>query len=301
MVGCVAGPLVPLMFAPAIGIRTRAGSIWRARWRALGALTVTGVALYFITPWLLGPIVPAQAVLRGALVQSIVASGRVATPHRVNIGSQITGTVASVPVAEGQAVALGQVLVTLEDGELRASVEQAEAAAAQAAARLRQIVEVTLPVAQENLSQAQSTLLNAQQQYARAESLRSGGFETQAQLDNVRRALNIAQAQVRAARAQVAGNAPGGTEYVAAEAALRQARASLLVALSLGSATRRSGRWKPGPSSPATSSAAGSCSRTRSSWCCRRSGRSRSWCRSTRRTSAHRHRPAGGRLGGCLS
>nr|WP_245217007.1 efflux RND transporter periplasmic adaptor subunit [Neoroseomonas nitratireducens] len=176
--------------------------------------------------------VAAHPVVRGALVQSVVASGRIATPHRVNIGSQITGTVASVPVTEGQAVALGQVLVTLEDSELRASVEQAEAATAQAAARLRQIVEVTLPVAQENLSQAQSTLLNAQQQYARAESLRSGGFETQAQLENARRALNIAQAQVRATQAQVAGNVPGGTEYVAAEATLRQARASLLVALS---------------------------------------------------------------------
>lgn len=239
-----AGPVLPVTTGhvqiPPMTARGRAllvtkilgGDIWRWRWRVLGSLILIGGALYIAIPWLLGPIVPAQPVLRGALVQSVVASGRVETPHRVNIGSQITGTVASVPVAEGQAVAAGQVLVTLEDSELRASVEQAEASSAQAEARLRQIIEVTLPVAQENLSQAQSNLLNAQQQYARAESLRSGGFETQVQLDNARRTLNVAQAQVRAAQAQVAGNVPGGTEYVAAEAALRQARASLLVALS---------------------------------------------------------------------
>jgi HlyD family secretion protein len=216
---------------PVVSI-TLGRNLWRWRWRVIAVLIVIGVALYVAIPWLLGPIVPAQPVLRGALIQSVVASGRAETPHRVNIGSQITGTVASVPVREGQAVAVGQVLVTLEDSELRASVEQAEAAMAQAEARVRQIVELTLPVARENLSQAQSNLLNAQQQYARAESLRSGGFETQVQLDNARRTLNIAQAQVRAAQAQVAGNVPSGTEYVAAEAALRAARASLLVALS---------------------------------------------------------------------
>lgn len=231
-IGPVAGIAAPGTGPSLSVVGVLAGKVWQWRWRVLVALILIGVALYVTIPWVLGPIVPAQPVLRGALVQSVVASGRVETPHRVNIGSQITGTVASVPVAEGQTVAVGEVLVTLEDSELRASVEQAEAAMAQAAARLRQIVEVTLPVAQENLSQAQSNLLNAQQQFARAESLRSGGFETQVQFDNARRTLNIAQAQVRAAQAQVAGNVPGGTEFVAAEAALRQARASLLVALS---------------------------------------------------------------------
>lgn len=232
VVGRTAGP-PDLNDGGRLPVARRVGrSLWGARWRVLGAFVLIGVAGYLALPWLLGPIVTAQTALRHDLVQSVVASGRVQTPHRMNIGSQITGTVASVPVAEGQAVEAGQVLVTLEDSELRASVAQAEAAMAQAEARVRQIVEVTLPVARENLSQAQSNLLNAQQQYDRAESLRTGGFETQVQLENARRTLNVAQAQVRAAQAQVAGNAPGGTESMAAEAALRQARASLLLALS---------------------------------------------------------------------
>jgi HlyD family secretion protein len=225
-------PLQPTAGGPFSIVRRLGSRLWEWRWRVFAALILIGAAGYLAIPRLLGPIVLAQPVLRGALVQSVVASGRVETPHRVNIGSQINGTVASVPVAEGQVVQAAQVLVTLEDSELRASVEQAEAVVAQAEARLRQIIEVTLPVAQENLSQAQSNLLNAQQQYTRAESLRAGGFETQVQLENARRTLNVAQAQVRSTQAQVAGNVPGGTEYVAAEATLRQARASLLVALS---------------------------------------------------------------------
>ncbi len=177
-------------------------------------------------------VVAAQPVLRGTLVQSVVAAGRVETPHRVNIGSQITGTVAAIPVAEGQAVEAGQLLIALEDREQRAGVEQAEGAVAEAEARLRQLAEVTLPVAQEALREAEANRLNARQQYGRVERLRAGGFETQAQLDSARKTLDVAEALVRSARFRVASSSPGGTERVVAETALRQARASLLVALS---------------------------------------------------------------------
>ena len=205
----------------------------RAAWRRLLALAalLAGAGLV-IVPRLLGPVVQAETVQRGALVQTLVASGRVETPHRVNIGSQITGAVAGVPVEEGQAVGTGQLLITLEDHELRAGVEQAEGAMVQAEARLRQMTEVTFPMAEENLRQAQATLLNAQQQYDRAARLHASGFQTQAELENTRRALDVAQALARSAQFQAAANGPGGTEYAAAEAALRQARAALQVAQS---------------------------------------------------------------------
>jgi HlyD family secretion protein len=123
-------------------------------------------------------------------------------------------------------------LVALEDSELRASVEQAHGAVAQAEARLRQITDVALPVAQETVRQAEATLTNAQQQYDRTAQLRTNGFETQAQLDAARKTRDIAEAQLRAARFQLADNSPDGTGYAVAETALRQARATLLVALS---------------------------------------------------------------------
>jgi HlyD family secretion protein len=55
------------------------------------------------------------------LLQTVVASGRVETPHRVDIGAQITGTVAHVPVSEGQTVKAGDVLVELVSAELRSA------------------------------------------------------------------------------------------------------------------------------------------------------------------------------------
>ncbi|MDJ0389322.1 efflux RND transporter periplasmic adaptor subunit [Roseomonas sp. E05] len=205
----------------------------RTSWRRLLLLAVLlAAAGAVVVPRLLGPVIQAEPVQRGMLVQTLVASGRVETPHRVNIGSQLTGVVVEVPVREGQAVEAGQPLVTLDDRELWAGMEQAEGAVAEAEARLRQMAEVTLPMAQESLQQAQATLLNAQQQHDRAARLHASGFQTQTELESTRKALDVARAQVRAAQLQAAGNAPGGTEYAAAEAALRQARAALRAAQS---------------------------------------------------------------------
>ena len=67
----------------------------------------------------------------------MVASGRVATPNRVDIGSQIIATVTDVPVGEGQFVKAGQTLVSLKASEARAGLKQAEVAVTQAQARLR--------------------------------------------------------------------------------------------------------------------------------------------------------------------
>ena len=90
----------------------------------------------------------------GDFVQSVVASGHVETPHRVGLGSQITGTVRRVPVAEGQQVNAGDLLVELEAAELQAAQRQAEIAVIQAQARLRQLQELQAPVAEQQLRQA---------------------------------------------------------------------------------------------------------------------------------------------------
>ena len=76
--------------------------------------------------WWVGPQVQTEAVQRRDLLQTVVASGRVETPHRVDIGAQITGTVARVPVAEGQVVKAGDVLIELASTELQSAQRQAE-------------------------------------------------------------------------------------------------------------------------------------------------------------------------------
>jgi len=57
----------------------------------------------------------------------------------VDLGAQITGTEARIPVAGGQIVTAGSLLIELESAELRAVASQADGAVVQARARLRQL------------------------------------------------------------------------------------------------------------------------------------------------------------------
>lgn len=173
-----------------------------------------------------GPEVLTETVIRRDFVQSVVASGRVETPHRVDIAAQITGTVLRVPVAEGQAVQAGDLLVELEATELRASQRQAEMAVQQAQARLRQVSELQLPVAEQQQRQAQANLTNARTQLSRQQALFEQGFIGEAALDQARNALELSDAQQRLTRKQTESLRPLGTDHALAEAALAQARAS---------------------------------------------------------------------------
>jgi HlyD family secretion protein len=76
----------------------------RQPWLIGIALILIMVMIYFVTQKILGPKLLVHPVAVQNIVQTIVASGHVETPLRVDIASQITGTVASIPVAEGQTV-----------------------------------------------------------------------------------------------------------------------------------------------------------------------------------------------------
>lgn len=176
---------------------------------------------------ILGPAVVVDRVARGRLIETVVASGHVETPYRVEIGSQLTGTVQDVLVHQGEKVVKGQPLIALESRELKASVVQAQGAVAQAEARIRQLQELTLPSAQQALTQARATLLNAQQTYDRTAQLERNGYATRAALDDAQKTLDVARAQMRSAEFQVYTASPGGSDYVMAQTLLNQARANL--------------------------------------------------------------------------
>ena len=216
----------------------RGTTLRRSLWvLAAGLLIVAGFGLAGAR-WAFGPEVVVVAVDRGDLVRTVVATGHVETPYRVEIASQITGTVRDVLVEEGQSVTSGQPLVVLDDGELRAAAVAAQGAREQAAARLRQMTELSLPAAREALEQARANLANAQAAFERARQLATAGHGTQASLDTATRDFNVARTQVRAAELSVYTMSPGGSDTVMAETQLAQAEANLSTARArLGFAT----------------------------------------------------------------
>ena len=180
--------------------------------------------------WWMGPQVLAQPVQRRDLVQTVVATGRVQTPHRVDIGAQITGTVARVLAAEGQTVRQGEVLIELVSAELDALQRQAEMAVVQAQGRLRQLQDLQAPVAQQTLRQALAQADLARSNWQRQKELFDQGFVGQAALDESRKSLALADAQALSARKQLESASPSGSEHALALGAVAEAQANAQIA-----------------------------------------------------------------------
>lgn len=195
------------------------------------ALLLGGFALAAVAYFSLGgERVEVARVERGELRQAVVASGRVRTPQRVEVASQITGRVTGVAVREGDAVTAGQVLLQFDPAEWQASVAQARASLAQAESRLQQIGEASLPLAEQSLRQAEANARQAERQYQRVGELVAKGFYSPAQLDDAQRARDVAASQLQAAQIQAANNRPQGSEVRVARSNVEQARAALAVA-----------------------------------------------------------------------
>jgi HlyD family secretion protein len=222
--------------------RFSAARLWAGflshKWFLLTVVVLLALGTWQSVRVILGPAIVVDQAGRGRLIETVVASGHVETPYRVEIGSQITGTVQEVLVQEGERVAKGQPLISLESRELQAAVVQAQGALAQSEARIRQLEELTLPSAKEALTQAQATLLNAQQTFDRTAQLEHNGYATRAALDDAQKTLDVARAVMRSAQFQVYTASAGGSDYVMAQTQANQARANLDTAESrLGYAT----------------------------------------------------------------
>lgn len=170
---------------------------------------------------------PAESITvqRADLVQTVVVTGRVSSESRVTVGSVITARVKAVPLREGARVKAGELLIQLEDSEQRAAAAQADAALKSAEARLKSQEEMATPMAEQQLQQARANASAAQRERERRESLFKQGFIGQAQLDEARRADDVARAQLRSAEAQATANIRGA-ERVTAEVRVTEARAA---------------------------------------------------------------------------
>jgi len=198
--------------------------------KALAVLLVLALAALFGPRWLLGPQILMESVAQRDFVQTVVASGRVETPNRIELGVQIAGTVLRIPVLEGQTVARGDTLIELEASELQAVAAQAEQAVQLARAHLRQLDEVQAPGAEQSLREAQANAEAAGRALARNKQLMAKGFIGQAALDETQRTERVAQSKVNIARQQLASARPSGSDGAVALATLALAEAAAAAA-----------------------------------------------------------------------
>jgi HlyD family secretion protein len=167
----------------------------RRRWAALaGAVAILALGLVFLAPGSrsAGTRFRTEPAALGDLRVTVSASGTLQPTQSVDVGSEVSGTLASVQVQENDRVRQGQVLARLDTTKLenavaksRASLDAAEAAVAQARA---------------TAAQAQATLGRMRQVAA----LSGGRVPAKTDLETQEAALLQAQAAEASARAVVA-------------------------------------------------------------------------------------------------
>jgi HlyD family secretion protein len=161
-----------------------------------------GVRAYIASRESDAPKVATALVTRGAVADVVAATGTVQAVTTVQVGTQVSGTVAWLGADFNSIVHKGQVIAKLDPSLFEAQVEQARANQTKAAA---------------DLDNAQVKVADAQQKYQRAKDLSAKQLIAQSDLDAAKVALDLAEATVRSIRAQL----------VQAQAAVNQAQLNL--------------------------------------------------------------------------
>lgn len=174
----------------------------------------------------------AMAALFRAHNQYLLLQGEVDAPE-VIVSSKAKGRVVERLIERGDDVKQGQALIRLTSPELEAQVASLVAARDQAQAQLTESLNGTREESVRNyaaqLAKSQAELANAQRDFQRMSSMAGKGYVSKTELDQSRRARDVAQQGVLAARAQLdqAKNGDRTEQRQRYEAALRQAEQKL--------------------------------------------------------------------------
>lgn len=148
------------------------------------ACLVLGALAWGIVQKMRGPALVGYEVAARPLVQTVVATGRVAAVSRAQVGSPVTGVVVERRVQEGDLVQPGDVLAVLRADDFEAAVREAQAT-------LAQLQQSTRPQAQAALDEAEARLAQASR-------------EVQRRLDLVHRQMITREAMEQAIQAETA-------------------------------------------------------------------------------------------------
>lgn len=164
---------------------------WAATW--IVAAAVVGAGVWFAR---FKPAVVERYTIQSQTVQrEVMGTGTLEPRVQVTVSSKIAGRIASIAVDQNDAVSKGQVLVVLDDADLRQQVAIAEASLDEQGAGLDR--------AESDVARAEAVLHQAQKDHDRVESLVGSNVVSVADLDRAREARDVAQAERERARVVV--------------------------------------------------------------------------------------------------
>lgn len=167
-----------------------------------------------------GPRLAAYRVESRPLVQTVVATGRVASVSRAQVGSEITGVLLERRVQEGDHVQAGDILAVLRADDLTAAVREAEAA-------LAQLHESVRPQALAAVRQAEAQLDQASREAQRRRQLFQRQLIARETLEQAEQAETVARTAAERARLTAQSLAAGNPDEMLVLERLAAARAAL--------------------------------------------------------------------------
>jgi RND family efflux transporter MFP subunit len=173
------------------GQRKSSGMGRRVMYAAIPVLIFAGIVAAAYAFRSQKPVVEVATVARpeaGGLQTALNASGYITPRRRATIAAKITGRVTGVFFDEGTRVAEGQLLATLDDSDVKRSLDSAKA---------------DRDSAQAAIADYEVQLRNAQIGLHRAEQLQKAGVQTQEALDNAGTAADSLKAKIALAKQQV--------------------------------------------------------------------------------------------------
>ncbi|NLB53796.1 MAG: biotin/lipoyl-binding protein [Syntrophomonadaceae bacterium] len=144
--------------------------------------------------------ISAYAVEKQDFVPSLLLSGEVITEGSTLISALTSGTVIDCPVAKGDKVKKGQLLIQIDDSQAIIDRNRAAALLETSCLQLQIAKTVTREEARVNSTQNDLELEKAEQQYTRFNSLFEAGAISQAEWEEAGRNLKLAEEQARLAR-----------------------------------------------------------------------------------------------------
>jgi multidrug efflux pump subunit AcrA (membrane-fusion protein) len=180
-------------------------------------------------------IVPVEVVKvkQGEIKSFLTVSGLVEPAKTVRVNAKILGEVKEVLVIEGDEVKKGDLLLRLDDEQIRIQVAQAKAAFDSAQATLEKLKAGARPQeirqAEAALQQAKVSRDSAEENYLRIKKLFAEGAVSEQQHDQAKVQFEIAEAQYQAAyeRYELIKEGPSEQDVKTVEAQVRQAQSAL--------------------------------------------------------------------------
>jgi RND family efflux transporter MFP subunit len=176
------------------GQRSKTGTGRRAVFAAIPVLIFAGIVVAAYAFRSQKPVVEVATAAKpeaGGRQTALNASGYITPRRRATIAAKITGRVTGVFFDEGTRVADGQLLATLDDADVKRSLDSAKA---------------DRDAAEAAIADYEVQLRNAQILLHRAEQLQKAGVQTQEALDNASTAADSLKAKIALAKQQVAAS-----------------------------------------------------------------------------------------------